>query len=274
MEGSWRKRKSFGSAIMSVFSANMSHRSFVWQMSLLCFVLGLLLAAAVFTANQIARQGVASPRTGFVYGDVALHADKAKEYEKEIKKLRDQNAELAEKVHTGSDASSSLLQELKETKLLAGLTDVTGPGVQVTLMDSQKKALMPSNQFQLSSLIHDTDIATVVNELKASGAEAVAVNGQRVIALTAIRCVGPVVHVNGHPTTPPYVIQAIGDQEAMYGGLNLPSGVLDGLRQFDPNMIRIEKKQQLHIPGFTGVTQPRFAHPTEASRQESSKDKK
>jgi uncharacterized protein YlxW (UPF0749 family) len=229
---------------MSVFSANINHRSFYWQISAVCFVLGVLLAAAAFTAREIARSGTGELRTGFF---VPTGGTKFKDLETENRKLLQDKTELERALAKHSDGAKALSQELQETKLLAGLTEVAGPGVQVTLTDSQKKPLVPSSQFQLSSLIHDTDIASVVNELKASGAEAVSVNGQRVVSMTAIRCVGPVVHVNGEPAAPPYIIQAVGDQDAMYGGLNLPGGALDGLRQFDPTMIRVEKKGQLRL---------------------------
>src|SRR5262249_31305150 len=118
------------------------------------------------------------------------------------------------------------------------------------------------------------DIANVVNELKAAGAEAIAVNGQRVVGSTAIRCVGPVVHVNDVPAAPPYVVLAIGDQNALLGGLNLPGGGLDGLRHFDTDMVRIEKKQTLHIPAFAGITQMRFARPPKPTDGESHSAKK
>ncbi len=252
-------RESDGVA-MSVFSASMNHRSFWWQISAVCFVLGLILATAVHTAAQIGRAGVAPNRAGFFYGgDAQVAQVKSAQYEGEIKRLREQKTQLEKVVAKGTDASDTLNKELQDTKFLAGLTEAVGPGVQVTLVDSQKRSLLPSDQLKLSSLIHDSDIANVVNELKAAGAEAIAVNGQRVVSTTAVRCVGPVVHVNGVPAAPPYVIQAIGDADALYGGLNLPNGVLDDLRRFDPGMARVEKKPKLRVSAFAGSTQMRFA---------------
>ncbi len=260
---------------MSVFSASIRHRSFYWQISALCFVLGLLLAAAAHTASQITRTGAAPTRAGFdVYGHGAPGAEEKKaaekashERESEIKKLRERNTELENKVAQGTDAADTLNKELQATKFLAGLTEAVGPGVQVTLVDSRKPPVLPAEQFKQSNLIHDVDIATIVNELKASGAEAIAVNGQRVIASTPIRCVGPVIHVNGVPAAPPYTIQAIGDQEAMFGGLNLPDGVLSDLRRYDPGMVRVDKKESLHLSAYAGSTQIRFARqPKQASK--------
>ncbi|HZO91054.1 MAG TPA: DUF881 domain-containing protein [Chthonomonadaceae bacterium] len=251
---------------MSVFSANISHRSFYWQISALCFVLGLLLAAAWNTAKQLTRAGSVTARTGFYYGsgsqasavEKSHFQDEIKKYESEVKKLRERTSELERIAAKGTDAASTLNKELQDTKILAGLTEVEGPGVQVTLVDSQKHAADASPMTQLSFLVHDQDIARVVNEFKAAGAEAIAVNGQRVVASTAIRCVGPVVHVNDVPTAPPYVIQAIGNPETLWQ-VNMPGGVLEEMRRFDPAMVHIEKKKSLHLPAFAGSTTLHFA---------------
>ena len=274
---------------MSVFSASMNHRSFWWQITLLCFVLGLLLAAAAHTASQINRTGVGPSRTGFVYGNgTPISTDKAKEYENEIKKLREHSTELEKKLANRDDATSTINKELQETKLFAGLTDAVGPGVQLSLDDSHKHGAMPTNTEplgnltqQLPNLIHEHDLASVVNELKASGAEAIAVNGQRIVGSSSIRCVGPVIHVNNVPAAPPYIIQAIGDPKNLLSTLNMQGGVLEDLRRFDQNMIRIEKKDKLLLTAFAGKTEMRFArtpkpvkHDSEGSQAESKEAQK
>ena len=245
---------------MSVFSTGMNHRSFLWQITSLCFVLGLLMAAAWQTASQINHNGGATTRAGFTYGsDMQVAAKKAAEYEKEINKLNGDNTRLMK----GKDAESEKNKKLSETRVFAGLTQVAGPGIQVTLVDSARRNAF-NDPLSLASIVHDVDIALVVNELKASGAEAIAVNGERIIAMSSIRCVGPVVHVNNVPAAPPFVIQAIGDQNALYGGINLPNGVLDKLRQFDPNMAKLDRKSKLVLPAFAGGTQIKFAHEVKA----------
>lgn len=264
---------------MSVFSSSITHRSYYWQISALCFVLGLLLAAAWHTANQINRSGVGTNRAGFSYGTGAqVAASKVKEYEAEIKKKSEYITELENKVAKGTSAASTLNEELQKTKFLAGLTEVVGPGIVVTLTDSQKPPVAPGDQFLQKNLIHDVDVLNVVNELKATGAEAISVSGggakdgQRVVSVSAIRCVGPVVHVNGVPVAPPYVIQAVGETETLYNGLNIQGGVLDELRRYDPAMVRVEKKKKLRLPAFSGSTQPKYARPPEDTAY-SSKDK-
>jgi hypothetical protein len=148
-----------------------------------------------------------------------------------------------------------------QARLLAGLTAVQGPGVIVTLKDGKHRANAPVAAI-LGTMIHDTDINQVVNELKAAGAEAIAVNDQRLVATSPIRCAGPTVLVNNVPQPPPYVIRAIGSAATMQAALNLPDGVgYRSLRHLDPAMFRIETASQLILPPYRGSIQDRYARP-------------
>ena len=148
-----------------------------------------------------------------------------------------------------------------EADLLAGLTPVQGPGLSVTLRDSKKPLPGGVNIPGNVTLIHDTDIEQVVNELKAAGAEAIAINDQRLVGMSPIRSVGPVIDVNGVPQAPPFVIKSIGDARTMRAALNLRGGVADMLRRYDPAMISLQPSPALTLPAYSGTAQPRYAHP-------------
>jgi uncharacterized protein YlxW (UPF0749 family) len=141
---------------------------------------------------------------------------------------------------------------------------VSGPGIIVTLNDSKKRFLDAPVAVQNAGIIHDLDINSVINELKAAGAEAISINHERVVALTAARCAGPTVFVNNIPQTPPYVIRAVGDGPTLDTALKLPGGVFDQLSQMDPAMIKIQTSDKMLVPAYTGPTQPRFAKPVYA----------
>jgi uncharacterized protein YlxW (UPF0749 family) len=247
---------------MSVFSAAMRHRSFYWQINILCCVLGVLLAAAVYSSNKIAHAGAGVPiRFGFDYGgyEAKATADKVEKDSQEIKKLREDKKHLEDIIAKGNDGKETLNSSLQEARTYAGLTEVTGPGVVVTLQDSKKQPMLAVNPEQY--LIHDRDINEVINELRSSGAEAIAVGNQRVVATSAIRCVGPVVMVNEVKEGVPVVIRAIGDPNTILTALNITNGVLDSIRRYDPLMARAEKADALRLPAFAGGTQLKYAHP-------------
>jgi uncharacterized protein YlxW (UPF0749 family) len=108
---------------------------------------------------------------------------------------------------------------------MSGEVAVSGPGLEVTLRDAPSSAATPAagdpRQDPGGELgrVLDRDVQIVVNGLWAAGAEAVAVNGQRLSSLSAIRSAGQAIFVDRRPLVPPYVIQAIGDPARLQTGL-------------------------------------------------------
>ena len=183
----------------------------------------------------------------------------------EVKKLREEKTKLENAMGDQTHQSQVLNDTLQSTKVYAGLTDVEGPGVTVTLKDSERGGTrgVPENDLN----IHDVDVLRVVNELWASGAEAIAVGNLRITGRTSIRCVGPTIQVDGVPVASPVRIRAIGDPDTMLGGLNLRGGVLDEIRQTgDPGMATVEKVERHHLPAYAGSTATKFVKPTGASQ--------
>ena len=155
--------------------------------------------------------------------------------------------------------------KLNQSQLLSGETSVAGPGAVVTLRDSQKKlpASMPKG-FAPANIIHDSDINAIVNELRAAGAEAIAVNGQRLVATSAVRSFGPTIYINGVPQAAPFVIKAIGNPQTLSQAMNLPGGVASQIKAYDPAMFSVQAAPTLVLPAYTGGSQPRYAKPVDA----------
>ncbi|MGQ7296835.1 DUF881 domain-containing protein [Quadrisphaera sp. KR29] len=101
----------------------------------------------------------------------------------------------------------------------SGTTEVTGPGLVVTLTDGPGAVPDPAAPRDVDpaadARVQDGDLQRVANGLWSSGAEAVAVNGQRLTAATAIRSAGGAVLVNFRPLSPPYRVEAIGSPNAL-----------------------------------------------------------
>ncbi len=111
----------------------------------------------------------------------------------------------------------------------------------------------------------------MLNELKAAGAEAIAVNNQRLVSMTAVRCVGPVVLINNIPTSPPVRVTAIGDPDTLAGGLTMTGGVRDKFAESgDPSMIKVDKVKTptLTIPAYSGSVTLRYAKPATDAKAE------
>ena len=102
----------------------------------------------------------------------------------------------------------------------AGLAAVTGPAVKVTLNDAPlDSGQLPQGASPNDVVVHQQDVQAVVNALWAGGAEAMMLQDQRVIATSAVRCVGNTLVLQGRVYSPPYVVTAIGDPARLSAAL-------------------------------------------------------
>lgn len=256
------------------FRLDPKRDGWIIQISALCVVLGMLLAAALKTQWSI-RNSSGIPTTRFSGLAQALldEKDRNKLAREEIIDLRakvDKYEMASGKVTTKSQLLSD---ELQKVKFMAGLTPAYGKGVVITLRDSPKRP--PSNadpnlvQFYV---IHDSDLRDFVNELIANGAEAVAISDksstQRVIAKTAIRCVGGVIKINDVPMGPPFAVTAIGPPDLLSGAIEMRGGLMDNFRFIDglaKSMVQIRAKDDLVVPAYSGNTSLIYATPNQTS---------
>ncbi len=242
-----------------------------WWLTLfgLCAVLGAMLGLSVKTQTVKQQQEKIAQMQG---SEVLIQANA--DLQRRVAQLQKDNAQIIKSAPSDTARITVLSKDLANAQFLAGLTDVKGPGVVVTMDDSKlpyPKDMPPGIQPQ--NIIHDTDIGQVVNELKAAGAEAISVNDQRLVAVSPIRCAGPTIFINNTPQTPPYVIKAIGDPKILTTAINLPGGMASIFKGFDPAMFKIEKAAKpLLIPAYTGGIDPKYARP--AGQQVASADKK
>ncbi len=163
-----------------------------------------------------------------------------------------------------SGASADVLDSLQEEGALTGTQPVEGQGVVVTLDDTGGG--LSSGATDASSLVHDSDLQRVVNALWAGGAEAVAINDQRLTGLSAIRSAGDAVLVDLQPLVGPYRVEAIGDPDAMRTSL-LRSGTSDFLQLLGSQYgIRsgVTTQSRLDLPGRSAPTLF-FAHAPETT---------
>ncbi|GAA0364663.1 DUF881 domain-containing protein [Bacillus horti] len=169
-------------------------------------------------------------------------------YEQYLRELQQQISVKEAEMSEAQTDLSAIQHELEMLRLMAGLSEGAGPGITVSLEDSSFAA---DSHNPNDYIVHEQDVRRVVNELFASGAEGLSINGQRVTHLTNIRCVGPTIIVNGVKSSAPFQITAIGDQETLNQGLLLPGGVADSLRGWGIT-VKIEKHESLLLPAFIG----------------------
>lgn len=221
-----------------------------WQVSiaLVCILLGIFLVAQLRTQQA---KGSASLGRLDALSELYKHSEEQRELlELEVAKLREQLTEQ-EKA-----SESAVAEELQKLRILSGLTSLSGPGIVLTLDDSKLKGNedAPADMY----LIHYEDLLLVVNELFAAGAEAVSINGQRIITTSEIRCAGPTILVNSTRVTPPFEILAIGDAQTLQSSLEMRGGVLEPMRPWGIQ-ISITQKDQITVPPYKGTINFKYA---------------
>ncbi len=229
-------------------------RSWLFQVTALCIVLGMLLALSLKTQRQAASEGIPNrwPALRTEFRNIKEENEKL---QKDVAYYKAHYEDLARDQASGLSSSKGLQQALEDEKLQAGAVSLHGPGIVVTVKDSPKLDPMESNkEVIMQYMVHDSDLRSVVNELFSAGAEAIAINDQRLVANSSIRCVGSTVLVNSERLAPPYRIAAIGKPDVLQSALDLQGGALDIEGLFTLDMIKIEKEPDVTVPAFTGST--------------------
>lgn len=179
--------------------------------------------------------------------------EEKEKYEKELKSLEKSNLELEnlrKLAASDSNEAANIEAQITETNKLLGLTDLSGKGVTIKLDDSKLTEIKNVNMNDF--IVHDLDLVEVVNELFNAGAEAISINGQRVVTSTAINCSGNIVKVNDEKLGVPFEIKAIGLPEKLYGALTRPGGYLE-LMEDDGVSVSIQRSESIRIPKYNGV---------------------
>jgi uncharacterized protein YlxW (UPF0749 family) len=217
-------------------------------------VLGFLIAA------QIAAEG---PRVRYSTEERAPLIDTALGLQGQRDGIQEQIIALRERITTleaeGSGDAEELRRlyaQLEETRLAAGLLDVSGPGVAFRFED----ALGGSG---VANLVTARDIRVLIQELWLAGAEGIAVNDERIVGTSAVIDIGGSILVNSAYLAPPYEIKAIGPPDLYQRMLESASFAEFVQGRIEPSGIRLTVAQleSLDLDAFAGTVNVRYAEP-------------
>jgi len=141
-----------------------------------------------------------------------------------------------------------LASEVRKQKVNSHLTALKGPGIMVTLEDSDRE--LDEGEDPNNLIIHDLDVLNILNDLRRAGAEAMAINGQRVISQTQIKCQGATITVNDVTYGQPFVIEAIGNPDTLNAAINAPTSYAYILREYYELPVTSEISDEVLINGF------------------------
>jgi uncharacterized protein YlxW (UPF0749 family) len=206
-------------------------------------VLGLLLVAQLRTQGDITRTA-GNDDWDYVVAELVVGNARLRS---EIESLEEEVAGLR---GAGGAAAIllSLVDEANQLRVANGLVEVSGPGVQVTL----------------TGPVSVLDLQDLMNELRNAGAEALALNDQRLVAWSAIATDGEQVTVDGLPVPAPYQLSAIGNPETLRAALLRPGGLVPLLRKADEALVvTVKESDRLTLPVYRQGLEFVYAEPTD-----------
>ena len=151
-----------------------------------------------------------------------------------------------------------MYKDLERARNLAGLTDLEGAGIVVTV---NHISYQESGESGIIRNVYHEDLLMLVNELNAAGAEAIAINDERIISTTEIRDAGDYIVINTNRHSAPFEIKALGNPDTLEASLMLLGGVADTLGE--DLEIKIRKENSIKIPKYNGVLQFEYAVPVQ-----------
>jgi uncharacterized protein YlxW (UPF0749 family) len=217
-----------------------------------------LVAGVLFATSGRTAQG-----TDLRAGDVVELSQLIRQRDAVLDRREDQLAELQGQVEKLTEQAASRYGDVasaqaagKAGELSAALVPLTGPGMVITLDDAPQRpdGALPVDARPDDLVIHQSDVQAVVNAVWAAAADGVAIMDQRLIATSAVRCVGNTLLLQGRPYSPPFVVTAIGDVDAVRAQLAASRQVADLQQAVDDFGLTFDVRPlpQVTLPAYEG----------------------
>ncbi|MET4559294.1 uncharacterized protein YlxW (UPF0749 family) [Lysinibacillus parviboronicapiens] len=219
-----------------------------FELLIVCVTTGFIIG---YSYNQAKDNRESSAINSQLFEQEDSYREELIEQQERNKELTEEASALQEKIrkYEKQFASSEkdykqLVEQAEDLRLILGDLNSEGKGIRITLQDGDydPKSVNPNDY-----IVHESHVFKLLNELKISGAQAIAINGQRITANSYIRCNGPVITIDGKQHPAPFVIEAVGDSSTLSASLNLSGGVVDQLLN-DNIVVSLEENQKLIMP--------------------------
>lgn len=205
-----------------------------------CVILVGVMFAQFKTVEETDITGIEKAREEELQTMLSSWKTKYEEIEEKLQDTKIKISEYEQKNNSREETSELLDEELEQTNLLVGKTNVIGDGVIITLQDNEEKSIVAS------------DLRTLINELKLAGAEAISINDKRVLNMTEIVDVNGRILINEDPTVSPFIVKVIGDQTYLSSALSLKnSGFIDSYTKLG-RTVEMREEKNISILAYNG----------------------
>lgn len=207
---------------------------------IICVILITVMFAQFKTVEETDITGIETAREAELQTMLSSWKTKYEEIEEKLTDTKSKINEYNEKIQSNQEASELLDEELEQSNLLVGKTNVQGEGIIITLKDNEEKSIEAS------------DLRTLINELKLAGAEAISINDKRILNMTELVDVNGVILINEERIVSPYIVKAIGDQTYLSSAISLKtSGFIDSYTIMGKS-VEMTKEKNINIMAYNG----------------------
>ncbi|MZD04850.1 DUF881 domain-containing protein [Streptomyces sp. SID5785] len=213
--------------------------------AVLLFVLGLGLAIQVrSTSDNSALRGARQEDLVRILDELD---DRTQRLEDEKQGLEDQRTELENSSDQAEEARKQTVEKERQLGILAGTVAAQGPGITMTVTDTK-------------GAVEADMLLDAIQELRAAGAEAIEVDGVRVVAGTYLAdgTGGKGVSVDGHKIAQPYVFKVIGKPQDLEPALNIPGGVVQTLEK-EQATVAVSRSEKIVVDALRAAQRPDYA---------------
>ncbi|CDB31732.1 putative uncharacterized protein [Clostridium sp. CAG:575] len=212
----------------------------VITIAIACFALMTIMFMQFKVVNETDITSIETMREEELRTELANWKEKYNEAEEQYEEKNAKIEEYKQNEQSTEESSKLVEQELEQVKQYLGKTDVQGQGITVTLYDKS------SENYSITA----EDLLVIVDYLKSAGAEAISINGERIINTSDIVYVNnSIIYVNQQRILAPYVINAIGNSAYLESTLIGNGGYVDELRKLGFT-VEIEKSDKVKVPKY------------------------
>ena len=218
-----------------------------------CLILTMAIFIQIKTVESITEEeGISLNDNAELKDEVLRWRQNYKDAYKQLENAEDRLEEVRTQASTSSELDIEVKNQITKNNALLGLTEVQGPGIIIKLDDNREvnaDEVLDINSY----LVHEQDLIHIVNELFNAGADAISINGKRIVSTTAILCDGNIIRVNDEIVGAPIEIKAIGFPEHLYYDVALRQGGYLRLMAEDGVIVNVQKSDDITIPKYEGV---------------------
>lgn len=237
----------------------MKKKQIAITLGIMCLILTAAICVQIRTMNSANSTVAQTLEDNELRDEVLKMKEKYDEAYSELESAEQELEQVRQEATQNDETAEAKEQELKENNMILGTVDVTGEGVEIVLADATEttSTLTASDQ-----IVHYDDIQWIVNELKNAGAEAIEINGERIVNTTSITCEGNIIKINGERVGSPFYIKAIGSKDLLYGGLERAGSYMDYLRERGLTA-EVTKSDEVTISKYSGVLSSEYLNEDE-----------